>query len=162
MSLLTPQPKDTMQGNCVGHDNHSDDMESLDHCPDQLAVCDEVTKSTHSLMLVDTATDMGRPQEPLPLLGLDLVTNNCPVSRDIYTGIEDTDIYTSEGISTCNACGYTSLDKNDIISHIDTVHKNPDCNVCAPKCFGSCGREYSIVHRDTHSSSTDHSLASDS
>ena len=61
VSLLTPQPKDTMPGNCVGHDNPSDDMESLDHCPDQLAVCDEVTKSTHSPMLVYTATDMGRP-----------------------------------------------------------------------------------------------------
>ena len=102
MSLLTPPPKDTMPDNCAGHDNPSDDTGSSDRGPDQLAVCDEATKSTHSPMLVDTATDMGRPQEPLPLLGMDLVTDNCPVSRDIYTGIEDTDIYTSEGISTYN------------------------------------------------------------
>ena len=42
------------------------------------------------------------------------------------------------------------------------VHKNPDCNVCAPKCFWGCGKDYSMVYRDTHSSSTDHSLASNS
>ena len=87
-------------------------------------------------MLVDTANDMGTPQEPLPLLGLDLVTDNYPISRDINTGIEDSHSDASGGISTCNECGYTSPDKNDIISHREIAHKNPDCNACAPKCFG--------------------------
>ena len=79
VSLLTPQPNDITPDACEGEGSHSDDVGNSDYDPDCLAVRDETQQSSHSPMLVDTATDIGTPYEPLPLLGLDLVTDNYPI-----------------------------------------------------------------------------------